>query len=81
MKLKIIKVKIPVKDIPNFKSECCLQSYWEGFQKGVYVAKMENKSGCCCIFNEDESEVLQWCNLHANLRGAEMINPVTEQCS
>ena len=67
--MKIIKVKIPVKDIPNFKSECCLQSYWEGFQKGVYVAKMENKSGCCCIFNEDESEVLQWCALHASLRG------------
>jgi len=67
--MKTITVEIPAKNTPDFESECCRKSYWEGFQKGVYVAKMENQSGCCCVFNEDESEVLQWCNLHANLRG------------
>ena len=72
--MKTITIEILAKDTPGFESECCRKSYWEGFQKGVYVAKMENQSGCCCVFNEDEdedeSEVLQCCNLHANLRGA-----------
>ena len=58
------------KDIPDFKSGCCRKSYWEGFRKGVYAERMRNKSGCCCILSDDESEVLQWCALHASLRGS-----------
>ena len=62
-----ITVEIPAKDIPDFESECCRKSYWKGFKKGVYAERMRNKSGCCCVFNEDETEVLQWCALHASL--------------
>ena len=68
--MKTITVKIPAEDTPYFESDCCMKNYWEGFQKGVYVAKMENTSGCCCVFNEDETEILQWCALHASLRGS-----------
>ena len=69
--MKTITVEIPVKGIPDFESGCCGKSYWEGFRKGVYAERMRNKSGCCCIFSDDESEVLQWCALHASLRGSQ----------
>ncbi len=64
---KRLTIDLPIKDIPKFNSDCCKENYFEGFKKGIHSQKMKNKSGCCCVLNDTEDEVLEFCKLHSDV--------------
>lgn len=43
------------------------QRFAEGFKKGQESVKRKNKSGCCCII-DDEDNVVSACGAHAQWR-------------
>lgn len=46
--------------------EASKQRFAKGFRKGQESVKRRNKSGCCCIIN-DNDEIESLCGLHAEL--------------
>ena len=47
--------------------ENCKKRFAEGFKAGQLSVKRRNKSGCCCIIDEN-NKVVEACGAHLNWR-------------